>query len=370
MSTIHVVQAGENLSLIAEQYGFRAWRTIYDAPENASFRERRPNPHLIQVGDEVVIPDRETKQVPVSPGASHRIQLAAKEPLPAEIAFQFVDGRDQTQVLPGLEVDLAIATGPLPLRITDAAGGIYLAEPEIEEGVVRVTDIRDLTSSPPRSWPGNAGDFNTGHFHVVALPADPIAAALPIPLVRSTRRPLLNEDATPARDMLFGDYTQQQIEDIGVMFQLDDAGYNLATVAPSVLFAQFRRMATELFSTGALEDNINRMIDSFEANTGAEYSSGDLDTAVRSHASTGRFEQDIRGKLRRLINLHNGEVNRIRLNQMTLAGRPRYNTTADILGGLTIAINDTHAHDVDLIEYAQQGTQYTGKFRLTLTISA
>jgi hypothetical protein len=277
MPTTHVVQAGENLSAIAERHGFRNWRTIHDA-----------------------------------------------------------------------------------------AGGIYLCEPDIEAGVVRIADIRDPNSTPPRSWPRHAGDFNPGHFHVVPLPADPIPAALPIELVRSARRPLRNEDGTPARDMLFGDYTQQQIEDIGVMFQLDDAGYDLATVAPAVLLAEFRRMATELFSMGALEDSITQMIDRFEANTGAEYSNSDLTDAVRNHASTGRFEQNIRRELRRLINVHQSDVNRIELNQMNLVGRPRYNTNADILGGLTIAINDTQAHDVDLIEYELNGSRYTGKFRLTL----
>lgn len=65
MPRTHIVRAGESLALIAERYGFGAdWEAIYNAPDNAAFRRKRPNPMLIYAGDQVLIPDR----VPARPG--------------------------------------------------------------------------------------------------------------------------------------------------------------------------------------------------------------------------------------------------------------------------------------------------------------
>jgi len=56
MTTIHRVRAGETLLSIAEQYGFVAWQTIAEAPENATLIRQRGNPHALREGDELHIP--------------------------------------------------------------------------------------------------------------------------------------------------------------------------------------------------------------------------------------------------------------------------------------------------------------------------
>jgi len=70
MPRTHVVVEGESLSTIAAAEGFRDFRKLYDAPENAELRKKRPNPNLIRPGDEVVIPDRKPLSVTVTPGAT------------------------------------------------------------------------------------------------------------------------------------------------------------------------------------------------------------------------------------------------------------------------------------------------------------
>ncbi len=55
---IHVVQQGECLSSITKCYGFADWRDIYNRPQNAPFRAKRPNPNIIYPKDEVFIPDK------------------------------------------------------------------------------------------------------------------------------------------------------------------------------------------------------------------------------------------------------------------------------------------------------------------------
>ena len=51
MTTPYTVQSGDTLVRIAQQFGFPDWRTIYDAPENAAFRQARPDPDKIFPGD-------------------------------------------------------------------------------------------------------------------------------------------------------------------------------------------------------------------------------------------------------------------------------------------------------------------------------
>lgn len=55
---VHIVKPGDTLSSIAVLYGlgFAGWQAIYDDARNSELREKRPNPDLIQPGDEIVIP--------------------------------------------------------------------------------------------------------------------------------------------------------------------------------------------------------------------------------------------------------------------------------------------------------------------------
>lgn len=56
MST-HVIEPGDWLGAIAEQYGFDHWSRIWDHPSNDGIRELRGSPDLVLVGDEVQIPE-------------------------------------------------------------------------------------------------------------------------------------------------------------------------------------------------------------------------------------------------------------------------------------------------------------------------
>lgn len=71
MSIRHVVKRGECLSKIARQHGFRSHRTIYDHPDNAALRAKRPNPDLLFPGDVVVIPTRELREETIATTRTH-----------------------------------------------------------------------------------------------------------------------------------------------------------------------------------------------------------------------------------------------------------------------------------------------------------
>jgi N-acetylmuramoyl-L-alanine amidase len=71
----HVVKQGECLSLIAAAYGFADWKLIYDDGANAALKKKRPNPHVLHPGDEVMIPERDQTPVEVATGKEHRFVL-------------------------------------------------------------------------------------------------------------------------------------------------------------------------------------------------------------------------------------------------------------------------------------------------------
>jgi hypothetical protein len=61
---VHVVETSETIQTIAKTYGFRQWRRIFEHAKNASLRELRPNPDVLARGDQVFVPDLETKLEP------------------------------------------------------------------------------------------------------------------------------------------------------------------------------------------------------------------------------------------------------------------------------------------------------------------
>lgn len=67
----HTVKQGECLSRIAAAYGFSDWRRVYEAPENAALRQKRPNPNVLFPGDQVVIPLRKESALPAETEKRH-----------------------------------------------------------------------------------------------------------------------------------------------------------------------------------------------------------------------------------------------------------------------------------------------------------
>jgi hypothetical protein len=72
--TSHVAQQGECITRIADRYGFRDYRTIYENAANADLRSKRPNAHLLHPGDVVVIPDKAKKEEICPTGRSYTFQ--------------------------------------------------------------------------------------------------------------------------------------------------------------------------------------------------------------------------------------------------------------------------------------------------------
>jgi N-acetylmuramoyl-L-alanine amidase len=87
MGKQHTVVQGEYLSKIAHEYGFKSYKTIWNAPENKDLKEKRKNPNVLFPGDVLFIPDREVKEVSCVTDRRHKFQ-AKGEDLELRIALK------------------------------------------------------------------------------------------------------------------------------------------------------------------------------------------------------------------------------------------------------------------------------------------
>ena len=72
---MHTVEQGEYLASIAKDYGFSDSRVIYDHPQNAELKKKRPNPNILLPGDQLFIPDKQPKQESCPTERNSRFQV-------------------------------------------------------------------------------------------------------------------------------------------------------------------------------------------------------------------------------------------------------------------------------------------------------
>jgi N-acetylmuramoyl-L-alanine amidase len=75
----HVVQEGETLPAIAKRFGFQSHKPIFDHPANAELKKRRPNPNVLNPGDVVFVPERESRVESRPTDQRHRFRLEREE---------------------------------------------------------------------------------------------------------------------------------------------------------------------------------------------------------------------------------------------------------------------------------------------------
>jgi hypothetical protein len=75
MAETYEVQQGDTIVSIADQQGFRNWRTIWDREENAELRNLRKNPQVLFPGDQVFIPDKVPKEHSCATNQRHTFMI-------------------------------------------------------------------------------------------------------------------------------------------------------------------------------------------------------------------------------------------------------------------------------------------------------
>ncbi len=70
----HTVKAGECVATIAAQYGV-PWKTVWEAPENATLRKKRKDPNVLAPGDVITVPKPKPRQSPIETGKAHKFVI-------------------------------------------------------------------------------------------------------------------------------------------------------------------------------------------------------------------------------------------------------------------------------------------------------
>jgi putative peptidoglycan binding protein len=132
----HTVEQGEHLSGVAEKYGFRDFRTIWDYAENAKLKSARGNAHVLYPGDTLVIPEKTPKTLSAETDKHHRYRVAVK-PLMLRIALKDYDNE------PIATMKCVLTVGGATYNLTtDANGKIETPIPkDAREGMLKVPDL-------------------------------------------------------------------------------------------------------------------------------------------------------------------------------------------------------------------------------------
>jgi Putative peptidoglycan binding domain len=110
VSEMHTVEQGEYLASIAKDYGFSDWHTIYDHPQNANLKKKRPNPNILLPGDEIFIPDKQPKEESCQTEKKHRFQVKVPKAW-LKIVLKDAEGKPIKNQLYTLKVAWLTSTG-------------------------------------------------------------------------------------------------------------------------------------------------------------------------------------------------------------------------------------------------------------------
>ncbi|MGH4120272.1 DUF3289 family protein [Clostridium sp.] len=192
-------------------------------------------------------------------------------------------------------------------------------------------------------------------------------------IFQSARKKGLDDNGYPADDMKINDFTKDELLAINSVFQyqLDESN------DPEILFSEWKDMSTSLFSQGEMEDVILDMINHFKSGEGTDYRNSVLTKNVSDHESTITFIAQVKDALINELVKNGGNLLALEYNIMNSnnplysylkanANLPVFNLPGDILGGLTITINDTWGNNVEVRNYSVDDNIFRGTLHFNI----
>lgn len=136
MAQSYIIIQGDQLSGIAQKFGFADFETIWNHANNKALNTKRKNPHVLFPGDVLFIPDHTLKTVSVPTTKVHRFRTSAK-PLLLNIILKDFDDEPIANTACELEVE-----GVIKKLITDAKGLLKATiSKTAQKGVLRIPDL-------------------------------------------------------------------------------------------------------------------------------------------------------------------------------------------------------------------------------------
>ncbi len=152
MSPWHTVRQGDSVLSLVRQYNLADWKAIYDLSENASLKEKRPNPNILFPGDRVFIPVRRLRQEICQTGTRHKFKVKRPKAF-VRVVLEDQDG----DPLPGVPYTLTVGEETFE-GTTGSDGAIGHSVPaDAEEGELTVSVDEGIFGDDTRTWPVKIG---------------------------------------------------------------------------------------------------------------------------------------------------------------------------------------------------------------------
>jgi N-acetylmuramoyl-L-alanine amidase len=103
MAETYIARKNDCMASIAKKFGFGDYKIIYNHPQNAELKRKRPNPNLLVEGDKVFIPDKNLGEESCATEQKHRFEL--KQP---KTKLRLVIKDDQGNPISGKRYELKI----------------------------------------------------------------------------------------------------------------------------------------------------------------------------------------------------------------------------------------------------------------------
>jgi len=132
-----IVSAGDSIPSLAHEHG-QFWQKVWDHPENAALKQKRKNPNQLVAGDEVFVPELESREESRPTESRH---VFKRKGVPAKIKMQlFMLGEPRKNEPYVLEIDGQLITGTL-----DGEGKLeQFVSPTAKSGKLKLKDGKEV----------------------------------------------------------------------------------------------------------------------------------------------------------------------------------------------------------------------------------
>jgi uncharacterized protein (TIGR03034 family) len=194
----------------------------------------------------------------------------------------------------------------------------------------------------------------------------------------SSRPPKMKNETQPAPDFSINDKEKSDLYGMGAAGLVMGDMANLYDENTSLIHGkeQVENAMKSLASYFAMGDPQMRavaedMFDHFINGNGGDYSNPVLTEKVLEHPSTQSFITKTMQTVQDYLSHDGGDLETLKSDknferEMNDIRGPKFNTKGDLLGGLTICLNDTWGYYIDIADYQSDGERYSGTIRYTV----